>query len=141
MLDMQGENIQHFDYGPYPFGGWSYMQLQPGMVLVKKFSSVNVSGFIQIGIMLASVEPVEIEFLVNGVPCRFSFPEIPPNKSDRRMVAVMIPVVDGMVEFRVKSVSGGAVYALYDRQRRYERSALNGEFLAGEWIMRAIVPR
>ncbi len=141
VLDMQGENIHCFDYGPYPFGGWRYMQLQPEMVMVKKFSPENVSGFIQLGIMLASVEAVDVEFTVNGIPCKFSFPEIPPNKSDRRMIAVKIPVVDGMVELRVKSVSGGAVYALYDCQRQYGRSALNGEFLNGEWIMRAVVPR
>ena len=109
--------------------------------MVKKFSPENVSGFIQLGIMLASVEAVDVEFTVNGIPCKFSFPEIPPNKSDRRMIAVKIPVVDGMVELRVKSVSGGAVYALYDCQRQYGRSALNGEFLNGEWIMRAVVPR
>ena len=141
VLDMQGRNIQHFDYGPHPFGGWRYIQLRPGMVMTKKFAVLTDSGFIQLGIMLASVEAVEVNFTVNGVPCKFAFPEMPPNKSDRRMVAVNIPVVNGIVELRVNSLSGGAVYLLYDRQRQYGRSALNGDLLDGEWIMRAVVPR
>ncbi|MBQ4329986.1 MAG: glycosyltransferase family 39 protein [Lentisphaeria bacterium] len=141
VLDMAGPNIQHFDYGPYPFGGWLFSELKSGTVMVKKFPKIKSANNLRIGIMLASVEAVNVDFSVNGVPYSFSFPDIPPNKSDRRMVIVNVPVVDGLVEVRVVSVAGGKIYAVYDRQRQYNRSALNDQLLSGEWVMRAITPR
>lgn len=141
VLDMRGENIQHFDYGPYPFGGWRYQELRPGMVLTKKFARIKSTRFAQFGLMLGSVEPVSIEFTVNGVPHSFSFPAIPPEKNDRRMVAISSPVIEGLVEIRITSISGGKIYALYDFQRQYDRSALNGQLLTGEWIIRGVMPR
>ena len=141
VLDMQGDNIQHFDYGPYPFGGWRYQELRPGTVMTKKFAKVNTSQFVQFGIMLGSNQAVTVDLLVNGVPHRFSFPDMPPNKSDRRMVSVAAPVTNGVLEIRVLSVSGGPVYAIYDCQREYSRSALDEKLLPGEWVIRAVTPR
>lgn len=141
ILDMSGPNIQHFDYGPYPLGGWLYSELQNGTAMVKKFPKVKTAAKLRLGIMFASIHAVDIEFTVNGVPYRFSFPDIPPNKSDRRMILVDAPVVDGLVEIRILSVAGGKIYAVYDRQRQYDRSALNGNLLPGEWVIRAITPR
>ena len=138
---MQGDNIQHFDYGPYPFGGWRYQELRPGTVMTKKFAKVNTSQFVQFGIMLGSNQAVTVDLLVNGVPHRFSFPDMLPNKSDRRMVSVAAPVTNGVLEIRVLSVSGGPVYAIYDCQREYSRSALDEKLLPGEWVIRAVTPR
>ena len=77
----------------------------------------------------------------NGMPFTFSFPEIPPEKSDRRMISLPVWLIDGIAEIKVLSISGGGIWAVYDIQRDYGRSSFNGEKLAGEWILRAIIPR
>ena len=140
-LDMQGENIHHFDYGPYPFGGWYRAELKPGSTLVKKFAGFPIRQRAILGLMLASREAVTIELSVNGVMQRFSFPDIPPDKSDRRMVSLPVYLIQGVAEIRILSVTGGDIWAVYDIQRDFGRSHFNGELLNGEWVIRAIVPR
>lgn len=141
ILDMHGNNIQHFDYGPYPFGGWYCAELKTGSRIFKKFAALESVSFCNIGLMLRSNEPVEIVLSANGIPYRFTFPAIPPEKNDRRMVPMMVPLYGGQLEITVESVSGGEIWAVYDIQRDYGRSAFNGEILNGEWVVRAIVPR
>ena len=140
-LDMQGENIQLFDYGPYPFGGWYRAELKSGSVIVKKFAGLPSRQQTVLGLMLSSREPITIMLSANGMPFTFSFPEIPPEKSDRRMISLPVWLIDGIAEIKVLSISGGGIWAVYDIQRDYGRSSFNGEKLAGEWILRAIIPR
>jgi hypothetical protein len=48
---------------------------------------------------------------------------------------------DGKVEIVIKSVSGGKLNGVYDNQRVYNRSMINGKVLDGEWIVRCISDR
>ena len=141
ILDMHGNNIQHFDYGPFPFGGWFCAELKSGSRIVKRFAALRNAAYCNIGLMLRSSEPVEIILSANGIPYRFEFPAIPPDKNDRRMVPMQVPLYNGQLEIEVISVRGGEIWAIYDIQRDYGRSAFNGEMLNGEWVIRAVVPR
>jgi hypothetical protein len=138
---MQGKDIQHFDYGPYPFGGWYLAELQPGSVMLKQFAKTGSRRYAAFGLMLDSSEAADIVLLVNGVPHQFSLPAVPPGKNTRRMVPLSAPLPDGRVVIQVASISGGRVYALYDIQRQYDRSSFNGAVLDGEWVIRAVLPK
>ncbi|MBE6357732.1 MAG: glycosyltransferase family 39 protein [Lentisphaerae bacterium] len=140
-IDLNGYNIHYFDYGPFPFGGWSLAPLQAGSILQKRFSSIGNYRNALIGLMLRSSEPVTVDMLVNGVPHHLAFPATPPGKSDRRMVQLNSPLYNGEVTVQIISVSGGPVWAIYDIQRCYGRSLFNNEKLDGEWVIRAILPR
>ena len=91
--------------------------------------------------MLDSAEAADIVLRVNGVPHQFSLPAVPPGKNTRRMVPLRAPLVKGRVSIEIISISGGKVYALYDIQRQYDRSALDGAVLDGEWVIRAILSK
>lgn len=139
VLDMQGENIHHFDYGPQPFGGWSYEKLMPGMKITKKFAKLDQQQVL-LAFMVASVEPVKFELSVNNVPYYFELPAVQPGKSERKMLPLNATLSFGTVEIKVISATSD-IYAVYDCQRVYDRSALNGYALDGEWVIRAIVQR
>ena len=95
----------------------------------------------QFALMLSSREPVQVLLLVNGVPHPMAFPAIPPEKSDRRMVLLKAPVINGGLTVEVAVIEGGKLYAVYDIQRNYQRSWLNGDSIDGEWVIRSIIPK
>ncbi len=141
VLDMRGKDIQHFDYGPYPFGGWCLAELHSGSVITKQFAKTGSRQYAAFGLMLDSSEAVSVCLLVNGVAHRFSLPEVMPGKSTRRMIPLNAPLPNGQLTIKVVSVSGGKLSAIYDIQRQYDRSALDGTLLDGEWVIRAVLPR
>ena len=141
ILDMQGKTIHHFDYGPYPFGGWSLAELHPGTVIVKQFAKTGSRPYAIFGLMLDSAEAADIVLRVNGVPHQFSLSAVSPGKNTRRMVPLRAPLVNGRVSIEIISISGGKVYAIYDIQRQYDRSALDGAVLDGEWVIRAVLSK
>lgn len=141
-LDMQGENIQLFDYGPYPFGGWSYQKLTPGDRIMKNFSRLRGKRiYADFGLMVNSIDAVDIVFQVNGVVQNVKLPAVEPGKNTRRMIPLRACVQDGNLEVAVLSISGGEVWAVYDIQRQYDRSAFNDAVLDGEWVVRAVIAR
>lgn len=141
-LDMQGENIQLFDYGPYPFGGWSYQKLTPGDRIMKNFSRLRGKRiYADFGLMVNAVDAVDMVFRVNGVAQSVKLPAVEPGKNTRRMIPLRAWVQNGNLDVAVLSISGGEVWAVYDIQRQYGRSAFNDAVLDGEWVVRAVIAR
>ena len=140
VLDMNDPQLHHFDYGPFPFGGWCVEELQPGMKITKKFARMPDMYGTGFAMMLSSREPVRIALLVNGVPHTMEFPAIPPEKTERRMVLLNAPISRGELNIEVLAVEGGRIYAVYDIQRNYNRSQLNNQLIDGEWVIRGISP-
>ncbi len=140
-LDLNGDTVHYFDYGPFPFGGWCVEEMRPGMKISKKFSGMPDVKDAQFALMLSSREPVQVLLQVNGVPHPMAFPAIPPEKSDRRMVLLKAPVINGGLTVEVAVIEGGKLYAVYDIQRNYQRSWLNGDSIDGEWVIRSIIPK
>ncbi len=140
VLDMNGPDIHHFDYGPMPFGAWKSIELRPGMVLEKQFYNLGDQPA-DICLMLSSFGASGIKMLVNNRSVSFDFPELLPGKSDRKMVRFPAFIYQGRVQIVIEEVYGEKIYALCDFQRNWFRSSLNGEVLSGEWVMRACVPR
>ena len=133
-LDKGGDDIHYFDHGPAPFGGWNQIAAKPGMKIFKKFARRgNEPGIFYF--MLSNTQSSRIEINVNGVYFVLDFPELKPGKSPRRSAGVPVMLVDGTVQMEVLSCSGD-VDLIFDNQRDYGRSALNGEIIAGEWVVR-----
>ena len=140
VLDMNGENIHRIDYGPYPFGGWCYQDLKPGDRIVKEFAGMK-NEKVQCLLMLQADDAVYVQLTANGIPYSFFMNAVKPPASGRRMLPLNASLSDGKVEIVIKSVSGGKLNGVYDNQRVYDRSMINGKVLDGEWIVRCISDR
>ena len=57
------------------------------------------------------------------------------------MVLLKAPVINGGLTVEVAVIEGGKLYAVYDIQRNYQRSWLNGDSIDGEWVIRSIIPK
>lgn len=127
-------DIQIFDHGPAPFGGWVQTGAKPGMVLYKKFAgcSYEVGRFY---FMIANSKASQLEFTVNGRYYSLNFPELARGKSPRKSAAVPVMLNEGAVQLEVLNCSGDIDF-IFDNQRDYGRSALNGESIPAEWVFR-----
>lgn len=140
IMDLNGENILHFDHGPKPFGGWQDVKLQPQMTIVKHFSAAGTADA-EIQLLMRNRTGANVKLLINGRIIEFTLPPQKPGKSDRKMVKLPGQVNNGALNIHVLEVSGGEVWWAFDRQRDYGRSWLNGKRIPGEWVIRAGLPR
>ena len=76
-----------------------------------------------------------MEFTVNGVFYSLEFPELQRGKTPRKRVMVPAALVDGVMQIEVLNCSGDISF-IFDVQRDYGRSGLNGEILPAEWVFR-----
>ena len=133
-LDKGGEDIQVFDHGPAPFGGWSRIAVKPGMKIFKKFARCgNEPGIFYF--MINSATQSRLEITVNGTYYALDFPALQPGKSPRRSAGVPAMLIEGTIQMEIVNCTG-EIDLVYDNQRDYGRSALDGNTLSGEWVAR-----
>lgn len=133
-LDNGGSDIQVFDHGPAPFGGWTMVPVKPGMKLVKQFANCGTENG-NFYFFISNVKHSRVEFTVNGVFYALDFPELRPGKTARKRVVIPAMLYDGVLQIEVVNCSGDAAF-IFDSQRDYGRSTLNGELLPAEWVFR-----
>ncbi len=128
---LQGGSVL-FDYGPFTFGGWSELEMRPGLRFSKRFSAAAPQGTLEWSIL--TEQPGRLRFRVNGKV-------VEENAAAPGVVKLHFPVTapEGQLEFELLSV-GGKHYLLYDAQRDYGRSGADGRPLPGEWLMRLEFP-
>ncbi len=133
-LDLNGADIHVFDHGPAPFGGWTQTAAKPGMVMEKKFARCSFEAGM-LYFCVSNTDPVRMELLVNGYPRVLELPPLQPGKSPRKNTGFPVMLADGGVRIEIVSCQGDADF-IFDTQRDYGRSALNGKVIPGEWVFR-----
>jgi len=123
-----GGTPYRLDYGPLTFGGWSELEMTPGRKLTKRFPGFDRPGEAAWTILADSAG--RIRFRVNG--------KLLVREIDKPgLVTLKFPVAPEEGGFTLEIVSfPGKCSLLYDRQRDYGRSGLDGAPLAGEWLIR-----
>ena len=133
-LESGGEDVQFFDHGPAPFGGWTQIAAKPGMKLYKRFAGRG-SEYGALYFSVSNVEKAHITFTCNGAYQTVDFPALLPGKSPRKGAVIPVQLIDGAVELEILNCSGGVEF-IWDRQRDYGRSGLDGKVLPGDWVFR-----
>ena len=112
------------DHGPFTFGSWTTVELVPGTLLEKRFTSSGNS------VIWSILSPAAGELVcrIPGEPAR-----IVTLKSG--MNEMKLPLSGDRALLEILSAPHGAA-AVFDRQRDHSRSRLNGGPLSGEWVVR-----
>ncbi|MCI5779064.1 MAG: glycosyltransferase family 39 protein [Lentisphaeria bacterium] len=139
-LDMNGPNLMYFDHGPAPWGDWREVPLRFGMRIGKTFA-VGVTAPVELQIMMRNAEAATVGMIINGGYREWVLPPPAPGRSERKFVILPAILLRGRLELEVVKIQGGDVRMMLDAQRNYGRSALNGETVAGEWVIRVGIPR
>ena len=127
-IDLGGGKSAWFDYGPFTFGGWQEIPLEPGTELKKSFSVSAPRA--ELEWTLLTVTPGRIAIKVNGEERLLDLKQ--PGLS---RVRFPVSCPDGVVRISLLALSGES-RLICDAQRNYRRSELNGNALPGEWVMR-----
>lgn len=112
-----------FDHGPFSFGGWTTVELRPGSILQKMSTapakraqwSIVSSG----GSFLCRVPGFDLQVI-----------ELKSGMND-----ISLPINGNVSQFEVVSLPP-QTFAVFDSQRRYNRSSLNNNPIPGEWLSR-----
>lgn len=120
---------ERFDYGPQTFGGWNLAELRNGTRLVKRFPGAAGRGEVQLTLLSETAGRFQLE--VNGAPITAEADG--PGLTVLKFPAT--PGADGTVAIRMLRVSGRHAL-IFDAQRNYGRSKLDGAPLNGEWVIR-----
>ncbi len=112
-----------FDHGPFSFGGWTTVVLRPGSILQKMSTapakraqwSIVSSG----GSFLCRVPGFDLQVI-----------ELKSGMND-----ISLPINGNVSQFEVVSLPP-QTFAVFDSQRRYNRSSLNNNPIPGEWLSR-----
>ena len=120
---------ERFDYGPQTFGGWNLAELRTGTRLVKRFPGAAGRGEVQLTLLSETAGRFQLE--VNGAPITAEADG--PGLTVLKFPAT--PGADGAVAIRMLRVSGRHAL-IFDAQRNYGRSELDGAPLNGEWVIR-----
>lgn len=113
-----------FDHGPFSFGGWTTVELSPGNVLEKK--STAPAQRVQWSILSKSAGPL-IWSIPGGDTQVFDL--------KAGMNEIILPANGNVCRFEIISLPAGTS-AVFDSQRHYNRSSLNGLPISGEWLSR-----
>lgn len=123
-----GGTPYRLDYGPMTFGGWSEIEMRRGQKLAKRFPDFDKPGEAEWTLLADSAG--RLRFRVNGrtVTRAVEHPGL---------VKLRFPVMPESGLFRLEIVDfPGKCSLLFDRQRNYSRSELDGAPLDGEWLFR-----
>ena len=112
------------DNGPFTCGAWTPVELKEGTKLTKKFAVGNKNGKVKWQLFS---QGGSFTFAVNGKEITKELPG-----QGNIFVEFEVPAA---FEIEVISVPENT-FAVYDARRNYSRSALNGDTLPGEWVMR-----
>ena len=112
------------DNGPFTCGAWTPVELKEGTKLGKRFAVENKSGKVKWQLFS---QGGTFTFAVNGSEITKELPA-----QGNIFVEFEVPSA-----FEIEIISAPEnTFAVYDARRKYSRSALNGETLPGEWVMR-----
>ncbi len=129
-----GKLDERFDYGPFTFGGWSENNLESSMVISKEFATTPDTESGEVEWSILTISPGNLIVKVNNDKAQTL------EVSKAGLNKLIIPVKPQKeISIEVLRINGEH-QLLYDRQRNYNRSALNATPLKGEWIMRLRTP-
>ncbi len=116
-----------FDYGPMHFGGQNIMPVKEGDLIEKTFAGVpaDTKGFLNINPCLFKRVLLEI----NGRKLYWT-------NSQGKYITIPCQLKDGKIAIRLLHIDADIPAILFDSQRNYQRSMLNGKNIDGEWQMR-----
>jgi len=114
-----------FDHGPFTFGGWTTAEVKPGTLLEKRFPAPGER------VVWTLFSPVPGD-LIGRVPGGEA--AVFPLKKGSSEIA--LPLGSGRAVLEVLAAPPG-VCAVFDIQRDYGRSSLDGRPIRGEWVARA----
>lgn len=123
-----GGTPYQLDYGPMTFGGWTEIEMRSGQRLAKRFPKFEKPG--EAEWTLFAYSAVRLRFRVND---HMLMREI----THPGLVKLRFPVHPENGRFHLEIVEfSGKASLLFDRQRDYGRSELDGARLDGEWLFR-----
>ena len=116
-----------FDYGPMHFGGQNIMPVKECDLIEKTFAGVpaDTKGFLNINPCLFKRVLLEI----NGRKLYWT-------NSQGKYITIPCQLKDGKIAIRLLHIDADIPAILFDSQRNYQRSMLNGKIIDGEWQMR-----
>lgn len=115
------------DNGPMSFGGWNEYYPAPGDVVTKTLmADPALPGEAELTLFCREL-PGRISFLIDGKPYSFAI--------SKPVETVKFPVQGNNAVIEIVTVSPGLAL-IYDTQRDYGRTLLNGKPLAGELVFR-----
>lgn len=112
-----------FDHGPFSFGGWTTVELRPGSILQKMST--------------APAKRAQWSIVSSGGPliCRVPGFDLQVIELKSGMNDISLPINGNVSQFEVVSLPR-ETFAVFDSQRRYNRSSLNNNPIPGEWLSR-----
>lgn len=116
-----------FDYGPANFGGHDIINVKEGDIIEKTFDGIpaNTEGFLIISPCLFKRVMLEI----NGK-------KLYRTNSKTHSLNIPCKLINGKISIRLLHIDAELPAMLFDSQRNYKRSYLNGQNIDGEWLMR-----
>lgn len=122
----------YLDNGPVTCGGWTPRELAPGDIVTKKFMIKEEAPFAKSTILLKLFWEDEsfAEFETNGMS--FTVKSGTPGLREHE-----IPVhvdEEGFIRLKVKNLGAARVFVLFDTQRDYERTLVNGMNIPAELV-------
>ncbi len=120
------------DNGPFTFGGWGEIAVEPGKTIVKEFAQVKEprDGTVEFIMPVLDDTPKDTVFSINGVSAEVSFSQCNPPE-----ISKTVPFNGGKFEIRLEK-SASPVFLLMDFQRNYGRTSLDGKKGLGELVCR-----
>lgn len=123
------------DNGPFSFGGWQPIEIEPGMVMEKSFSIaaaiLNKFPRQEIELTFAVKEPGCTQIMINGEQHQLYFDRA-GTKTEKYKIS---PLTTAKISVSIIE-SNTQIYTFMDTQRRYSRSKINGKNLEGEFVAR-----
>ncbi len=134
-VEVASGKLMFLDNGPFTFGGWSSLELEPGATITKLFPAVVTSGrkfkLVELEFSLIFDDPGNALLEVNGEKRNFS-----SSRKGIKTETFNIPFKnDGIINIKLIS-SDTKIFCLIDRQRNYSRTLINGENPGGELVCR-----
>ncbi len=131
-LEVSPGKLMFLDNGPFSFGGWTTVEMQPGTAIQKSFPVVGRKfKTVELELTLAFNEAGNAFLEINGEKKKFS-----SSQKSAKTETFNIPFNDnGIVNIKLIS-SDTKVFCLIDRQRNYSRTLINGENPGGELVCR-----
>ena len=116
-----------FDYGPVNFGGHDFLQVREGDIIEKTFAGIpgDTKGCLIINPCLFKRVLLE----VNGRRMYW------PNQKTQSM-SIPCQLSNGRISLKLLRIEAETPAMIFDSQRDYGRSRLNGTSISGEWKMR-----
>jgi hypothetical protein len=131
-LEVSPGKLMFLDNGPFTFGGWAAVELQPGAAIQKLFpAAARKFKTAELELTLIFDDAGNALLEINGEKKKFS-----SNRQSAKTETFNIPFNDdGGVNIKLISADT-KVFCLIDRQRNYSRTLINGENPGGELVCR-----